>query len=62
MNAPSRIYFWNSFQVNTGGGAQCREKHPEVFTREWTKASIEMDCNTYTLAIKMKAEASPVKV
>ena len=25
-----------------------------VFTREWTKASISMDCNTWTPTIKMK--------
>ena len=25
-----------------------------VFTREWTKASIKMDCTSYTADIKMK--------
>ena len=37
----------------------CKEtaERSGVFTREWTKASIQMDCNTYTPEIKMKAEA-----
>jgi hypothetical protein len=25
-----------------------------IFKREWTKATIEMDCNTWTPTIKMK--------
>lgn len=25
-----------------------------VFTREWTKASVKMDCNTYTGTVTMK--------
>ena len=33
-----------------------------VFTREWTKASVQMDCNTYTPEIKMKDEFSPVAI
>ena len=34
----------------------CKETaaNSSVFTREWTKASIEMDCNTWTPTITMK--------
>jgi hypothetical protein len=41
----------------------CKEtaERSGVFTREWTKASIQMDCNTYAPEIKMKDDASPVK-
>jgi hypothetical protein len=34
----------------------CKETAPNsgVFTREWTKASVQMDCKTYTPTITMK--------
>ena len=34
----------------------CAETAPNsgVFTREWTKASVQMDCNTWTPTIKMQ--------
>ena len=34
----------------------CKETAPDsgVFTREWTKASIKMDCNTWTPTITLK--------
>jgi hypothetical protein len=34
----------------------CQETAPSsgVFTREWTKASVKMDCNTWTPTIKLK--------
>ena len=32
----------------------CHETKPGVFQREWTKATIEMDCNSYTPTITMK--------
>ena len=37
-------------------GEQCSETGPNsgVFTREWTRASIQMDCNTWTATLKMK--------
>jgi hypothetical protein len=34
--------------------ALCSETDSGVFTREWTKASVSVDCNTYTSEIKMK--------
>merc|ERR1712232_1120269 len=39
----------------------CREtsEGSGVFVREWTKASIEMDCNTYAPTITMKGEQEP---
>lgn len=42
----------------------CKETsvHSGVFVREWTKASVQMDCNTYTPEIKMKDSASQVVV
>ena len=42
----------------------CKEtaEHSGVFTREWTKASIQMDCNTYTPEIKMKGNSNPSPV
>ena len=30
------------------------ETSPGVFTREWSKATISMDCNTYTPSFSMK--------
>ena len=37
-------------------GEQCSETGPNsgVFTREWTRASVQMDCNTWTATLKMK--------
>ena len=34
----------------------CTETAPNsgVFTREWTKASVKMDCNTWTPTISLK--------
>ena len=34
----------------------CKETAPKsnVWTREWTKASVSMDCNTWTPTIKLK--------
>lgn len=34
----------------------CKETAPQsgIFTRDWTKATIQMDCNTYTPSITMK--------
>ena len=34
----------------------CKETAPNsgIFTREWTKATVQMDCNTYTPTITMK--------
>lgn len=34
----------------------CKETAPNsgIFTREWTKATISLDCNTWTPTIKMK--------
>lgn len=34
--------------------AVCRETEPGVFVREWTKATVQMDCSTYTPTITMK--------
>ena len=34
--------------------AVCRETAPGVFTREWTRATVEMDCATFTPKITMK--------
>ena len=35
----------------------CKETSPDsgVFTRDWTKASIQMDCKAYEAKITMKA-------
>ena len=30
------------------------ETSPGVFTREWTLATVQMDCNTYTPSISLK--------
>lgn len=35
--------------------AQCKEVKPGVFAREWSKASVEMDCNTWQANITMKS-------
>jgi hypothetical protein len=34
----------------------CKETAPNsgIFTREWSKASVQMDCATWTPTIKMK--------
>jgi len=32
----------------------CQEVSNGVFQREWTKATVEMNCNTWTPSIKMK--------
>ena len=38
------------------GGAPCAEtaKGSGIFRREWTKASVELDCNSFTSKIDMK--------
>lgn len=38
--------------------ATCAETAPNsgIFTREWSKASVEMDCNTWSATITMKGE------
>ena len=59
----SHVYqFPDALNVDYGepvGGALCAETKPGsgVFTREWTKASVSMDCNTWTPSIVMKAAA-----
>ena len=35
-------------------GALCKESKPNVFTREWTKASVQLDCVSYAATITMK--------
>jgi|EP01044_Picomonas_judraskeda_P025702 hypothetical protein len=39
-------------------GQQCSETAPNsnVFTREWTGASVQMDCNTWMATLTMKSE------
>jgi hypothetical protein len=37
-------------------GDLCKETAPGVFGREFTKASVELDCNSFTPTIKMKTE------
>ena len=32
----------------------CKETAPGVFTREWSKSTIKMDCSTWTPSITMK--------
>ena len=32
----------------------CREASPGVFTREWTKATVALDCNSFVANISMK--------
>jgi hypothetical protein len=62
----SRIYvFPEALNKDYGEPTEiCAEtaENSGVFTREWTKASIKMDCNSYTPTIKMNAEASLVVV
>ena len=46
-------------QINWDYGepkALCTETAPNsgVFTREWTKATVQMDCNTWTPTITLK--------
>ena len=38
------------------GRQQCKESAPNsgIFTREWSGATVSMDCNTWTPSIKMK--------
>ena len=38
--------------------AVCQETGPnsQVFTRKWTKATVSMDCNTYTPTITFGAD------
>ena len=40
----------------------CTETTPKsgIFTREWSKASVKMDCNTYTGQVTMKDTGSSV--
>ena len=32
----------------------CKETAPSVFTREWSKATVTVDCDKFTSAIKIK--------
>lgn len=32
----------------------CKETAPSVFTREWSKATVTVDCDKFTSEIKMK--------
>jgi hypothetical protein len=34
--------------------AFCAESSPGIFTREWTKATVQMDCTTYKGSFVMK--------
>jgi hypothetical protein len=35
-------------------GQQCSEIAPGVFSRNWTKAVVTMDCNTWSATLEMK--------
>lgn len=32
----------------------CKETSPGVFTRDWTKATVSLDCNSWTPTITLK--------
>ena len=38
--------------------ALCREAAPGVFQREWSRASVAMDCATWTPSIVMKGDGA----
>ena len=45
------------------GGQQCSETAPNsgIFTRQWTGATVTMDCSTWTPTIKMKSDDEVVE-
>lgn len=46
--------FPDEFRVDYGTPVGfCTETSPNVFTRKWTKATVQMDCNTYTGSVTM---------
>ena len=43
------------FTISDGEPVEhCHETAPGVWTREWTKALVALDCNSYTASIKLK--------
>jgi hypothetical protein len=57
---PLRVQYEYPAALNADYGepvdAVCQETAPQVFTRKWTKATVSMDCNTYTPSIIFTAD------
>ena len=53
----SKVYEWPA-ELDADYGEPvdeiCKETAPGVFTREWSKSTIKMDCSTWTPSITMK--------
>jgi hypothetical protein len=60
----SRVYEWtDALDADYGEPLElCRETSPGsgIFTREWSKSSITLNCNTWNATIVMKPQAGTV--
>jgi hypothetical protein len=55
---PSNVYDYDFGQPKD---KLCRETAPGVFTREWTKAMVHFDCNTFEANITLVGQSSQIK-
>mgnify|MGYP006901804938 CR=1 FL=1 len=55
---PSNVY---DYDFGEPKDKLCRETAPGVFTREWTKAMVHFDCNTFEANITLAGHSSQIK-